>query len=1121
MKRILSLILILTLVTGLMPAQVFASRLETQAEQPAVQTEYTEAQPEETVPAQPEETVAEAEETAPAEEEAPVSAETDMAEELTAVEATFAQPEEKADNDDLLNGFLRKKFHTRQAMFSRMAGDRLSGDEKTIYNALVPIIQNIAAGKRENTYVYIGKTIKVDGSYCYADVSATFTSSGISEAGLGRIVNALLADLPYDFYWYDKVTGCKCVCYSGGTMQQFQIAFTVAENYGPEYYYKVDTKLTKRAAASAANSLAIVNKYADKSDYEKLVGYKNEICNLVTYDDDAAYYGYFSQNNEPWQLIHVFDGDSTTNVVCEGYSKAYMYLCEQTYFSGDVSCVLATGVMGGPHMWNIVQIAGKNYLVDVTNSESDCVGWDGRFFLAGGSGSITYGYTVGGYKYTYDDDTKSTWGTGSSSILALDSQTYSPPAVHTHAYSSVVIQPTCTQQGYTSYSCACGDSYNDNYVTELGHSYTTTVTKPTFTSEGYTDYYCTRCGYAYRGDYKAPLELSAPEVTVKNGALVFGDYMEGYYYAIYRATKKTGSYKLVDEVTAEACRWEDSSGSVGKTYYYKAKAVSNNGAYASVYSKVISMPICCDEPELTVNAGSAGKPVLTWNKISGAKKYEIHRSVDGGSFKKLTTVTKTTYTDTKATAGAECAYKVKAIASKSTYNGQFSAIESCYVTCAAPSLTVKLDSASGKPSLSWSKVTNATGYEIYRAVNGGEYAYLTTVAGTSYKDQATRADNKYSYKAMTLGKEDVFNSPLSAAKSVTVTVGQPKLTGSVNEDGKPVITWKAVEDAVEYKVYRSTKSNKSYKLVKTTTDLSYTDATVSAGKTYYYKVLAVGQNSENYSSYVKLTGKCDVPDLTVKAGSTGKPVLTWNKISGAKKYEIHRSVNGGAFKKLTITTKTTYTDPKATAGAECVYKVKALGSKSSYNGQFSATDSCYVTCAVPTVTAKVDAATGMPTITWKKVTGATAYEICRTTVSTGEKIHAVFESVTLVYDDIAVLGEKYTYTVKALGKSDVFDSAESKAYTMVATCAQPKVKGKINAAGKPELTWGDVENATGYVIYRSTSKSKGYKAIDEVYGLSYTDTSAKKNKTYYYKVSAVCGNTESALSGYVKLKAKK
>lgn len=41
----------------------------------------------------------------------------------------------------------------------------------------------------------------------------------------------------------------------------------------------------------------------------------------------AADDGDFSLDNDPWQLIHVFDGDTTTNVVCEGCSKAFVYTC--------------------------------------------------------------------------------------------------------------------------------------------------------------------------------------------------------------------------------------------------------------------------------------------------------------------------------------------------------------------------------------------------------------------------------------------------------------------------------------------------------------------------------------------------------------------------------------------------------------------------------------------------------------------------------------------------------------------------------------------------------------------------------------------------------------------------
>ena len=43
---------------------------------------------------------------------------------------------------------------------------------------------------------------------------------------------------------------------------------------------------------------------------------------------------------------------------------------------------------------------------------------------------------------------------------------------HKHSYNSVVTNPTCTEQGYTTHTCECGDSYVDNYVSALNHSFT-------------------------------------------------------------------------------------------------------------------------------------------------------------------------------------------------------------------------------------------------------------------------------------------------------------------------------------------------------------------------------------------------------------------------------------------------------------------------------------------------------------------------------------------------------------------------------------------------------------------------------------------------------------------------
>ena len=79
---------------------------------------------------------------------------------------------------------------------------------------------------------------------------------------------------------------------------------------------------------------------------------------------------------------------------------------------------------------------------------------------------------------------------------------YVPP--HEHAYAEAVTHPTCIADGYTTYTCACGDSYIGNTVAALGHSYATVVTPPTCTADGFTTYTCA-CGDSYIGNTVASL----------------------------------------------------------------------------------------------------------------------------------------------------------------------------------------------------------------------------------------------------------------------------------------------------------------------------------------------------------------------------------------------------------------------------------------------------------------------------------------------------------------------------------------------------------------------------------------------------------------------------------------
>ena len=142
----------------------------------------------------------------------------------------------------------------------------------------------------------------------------------------------------------------------------------------------------------------------------------------------------------------------------------------------------------------------------------------------------TTGYTHHVCKYcndSYDDDIKAELGhnfvDGKCKRCGVSESTVTPP--HTHDYKAVVTKPTCTQAGYTTYTCSCGDSYKSDYKDALGHDYQngtctrcgakdpsvtpphthdykSVVTKPTCTEQGYTTYTCSICGDSYKGDYK-------------------------------------------------------------------------------------------------------------------------------------------------------------------------------------------------------------------------------------------------------------------------------------------------------------------------------------------------------------------------------------------------------------------------------------------------------------------------------------------------------------------------------------------------------------------------------------------------------------------------------------------
>lgn len=404
-----------------------------------------------------------------AEEAAVLAPEEEPAEE--AVSAHFTVPVDKLpDADKLLEGYLYQLAAGKpQAAPSPVRRAKaINSNTNILVQLLTDAVTKIANGERDSSEVSFTGTVLTDANvkviFNKADLGLAPTdpffetkvvdgntvnvltetvSEGLKNQGFDSqmILQLLLTNHPFEMYWMDKTKGISTgisASTSGNTLTVtgYNVTFMVSQDYavGDSSSYdptQPDTTKTSAAANAVKTAQSVVNNNADKSDYEKLVAYKNYICEAVEYNTAAANTANYPYG-DPWQLIYVFDGNLKTNVVCEGYAKAFKYLCDLTWKGTNpaVKCYLATGTMtggkgAGPHMWNIVTIGGRNYLADVTNSDTGTVGYDGRLFLKGASGSVESGYTVHGVSFVYDPDTKAVY----DMELELSATAFDPAAV--------------------------------------------------------------------------------------------------------------------------------------------------------------------------------------------------------------------------------------------------------------------------------------------------------------------------------------------------------------------------------------------------------------------------------------------------------------------------------------------------------------------------------------------------------------------------------------------------------------------------------------------------------------------------------------------------------------------
>ena len=686
-------------------------------------------------------------------------------------------------------------FNSSSMAATYSAKANLNAEEQTVYNTLKAEIEKIASGQRKDTNI---KTTGVLGSQASAD----------------KVWHALLSDLPYELYWHDKVIGINYAytLAAGNTpFKDVTFSFAVAQEFRGK---DMTTTNIPNVPAAVQTARSVVAANASKSDHDKLQAYRQYICDQVSYNYAAARGEYANSYGNPWQLLWVFDGDSTTNVVCEGYAKSFKYLCDLTEesngWTGDVETINVTGTMGTEnHMWNIVRIGGGNYLVDVTNCDTGMKGYPQKLFLRGAVGD-GISYTVENTVYTYGTETRTGFA---AADLKLSGTDYTPAATTLTAPTVTLKADAASGQPVISWSKVGGATQYEVYRSATGKANSFSIIRRTSAltytdvnaAAGNTYYYVVRAmkGSGSSAVYSkfspaqsiqyAITSLNAPTMTLTSAAsgqpVVSWTKVNGAaQYEIYRsATGKANSFSIIRRTSA--LTYTDVNAAAGNTYYYVVRAI--NGSVKSAFCPAQSIQYAVaslNAPTMTLTSAASGQPVVSWTKVNGAAQYEVYRSTNGKNFSIVRRTAALSYTDTSAAAGTTYYYQVRAIngSVKSAFSPAQS-IQYAITSLNAPTMTLT-SAASGQPVVSWTKVNGAAQYEVYRSTNGKNFSIVRRTAALSFTDTSAAAGTTYYYQVRAINGS--VKSDFCAAQSISLTVSE-----YAGECGSRA-TWRLTDDGV-------------------------------------------------------------------------------------------------------------------------------------------------------------------------------------------------------------------------------------------------------------------------------------------------------------------------------------
>lgn len=257
-------------------------------------------------------------------------------------------------------------------------------------------------------------------------------------------------------------------------------------------------------------------------------------------------------------------------------------------------------------------------------------------------------------------------------------------------------------------------------------------------------------------------------------------------------------------------------------------------------------------------------------------------------------------------------------------------------------------------------------------------------------------------------------------------------------------------------------------------------------------------------------------NLKATRNSSTSIKLTWSAVKGADGYKIYRSAtkNGTYSLNKTITDGSviTYKNTGLPTGNKYYYKITAYIMDEGVPLESNRSSYTYATMTPSKPGSFKAARSGYNSIklTWTKVSGADGYYIYR--YNSSKKGYYLYKTITsgktTSYTNTGLTtGKTYYYKIKAYAKGNngTVSSSASSLKSAYPYLTKPTISKLTAGSKKITIKWNKITGATGYKIYRATSKNGKYACIKTIKSgktVTFTNKSLKKGKRYYYKVRA-------------------